>query len=73
MIALADENQIQLEKLIFIDDNSTYISEMLGIGIQAYLACWGYEKMNVPSHFQQTELINDFGDLDNMINTKIYN
>ena len=73
LIALADENQIQLEKLIFIDDNSTYISEMLGIGIQAYLACWGYEKMNVPSHFQQTELINDFGDLDNLINTKIYN
>ena len=64
---LADENCIKIENVIFIDDNSRYVTEMLDLGVQAYLASWGYEKMDIPNHLKKSNQIKNFGMLDKLI------
>lgn len=69
LITLAKHYKIKLDKVIFIDDNSQYILEMLDLGIKAYLANWGYEKFNKNSCILESEqLINEFGDIAQIIN-----
>jgi phosphoglycolate phosphatase-like HAD superfamily hydrolase len=69
LITLAKHHNIKLEKVIFIDDNSQYISEMLDLGIKAYLADWGYERFNNKSYIlKKEELIKEFGDISGIIN-----
>ena len=66
---LAKHHNINIDKIIFIDDNSEYIKEMLDLGIKAYLANWGYEKLNNKSHLLKNEdLIKEFGDIFGIIN-----
>jgi len=69
LITLAKHHNIKLEKVIFIDDSSQYISEMLDLGIKAYLADWGYERFNNKSYIlKKEELIKEFGDISGIIN-----
>jgi phosphoglycolate phosphatase-like HAD superfamily hydrolase len=69
LIALAKHHKIEHENVIFIDDNSQYILEILDLGIKAYLANWGYEKYIKKSDVIEGKyLINEFGDIAQIIN-----
>ena len=69
LITLAKHHNINFDKIIFIDDNSEYIIEMLDLGIKAYLAHWGYERFNNKSYIlKKEELIKEFGDIYEIIN-----
>jgi len=69
LIGLANYHNIKSENVIFIDDNSKYILEMLDLGFQAYLAKWGYEKINNSLLVLPKEhILNEFGAIKYLIN-----
>ena len=56
-------------EIIFVDDSSFYVSEMLNLGFKSYLAGWGYEKGKINSSLiPKNNVLYNFGGIVELIN-----
>ena len=63
---LATKYALENKNVIFIDDSSDYVNEMLGFGFSAFFAKWGYEK-NVNNNISKNNTLNNFAELNNKL------
>ena len=67
--SLSKKLDIKRNQIIFVDDSSFYVSEMLNLGFESYLAGWGYEKGKINSSLiPKNNVLYNFGGIVELIN-----